>query len=346
MDEEKEDQSISINDLEYLPITRNVKESLRVQRTEYIRQQMRNRQEHEDALMEQLLQEQRVIDGLQKKIDENLEQTAESSKYNREFKESMNAQIYALHGVSEDKMEGMREYKNAYYQGSAFSLFLLSAAMIVLCGILHGFQSDICVFMLAYTGIEGALLAQEKKRWKLWDMLCKLLYLLMFPVMMVMFVCYELQYPEYHIFLPYVTMAGIGILLLATVSYFLYNPYRSVKKKVRDAKGHIEDIERIARKEVRKNQKSRQKDEKRAYKQSRKEDRMQERSIRKEQRHRSRGVFFQKLGAKAGSIASFGRRGEENAELEITEAEDDAASDNEQAEPENKTAEAITESEC
>ena len=165
MDESrKEEASISINDMEYLPVTKGVKESMRVQKTEYIRQQMRRRQESEDALMAQLLEEQRVIDGLQRKINENLEQTEESSKYNQEFKESMNAQIYALHGISEDKLEGMREYKNAYYQGSAFSLFLLSAAMILLCGILHGFQSEICVFMLAYTGVEGALLAQENKR--------------------------------------------------------------------------------------------------------------------------------------------------------------------------------------
>lgn len=126
MDENsKEEQSISINDMEYLPVTKSVKESMRVQKTEYIRQQMRKRQENEDALMVQLLEEQRVIDGLQKKINENLDQTKASSQYNKEFKESMNAQIYALHGISEDKLEGMREYKNAYYQGSAFSLFLL-----------------------------------------------------------------------------------------------------------------------------------------------------------------------------------------------------------------------------
>lgn len=285
MDEKKkEDQSISINDMEYLPVTQDVKESLRVQRTEYIRQQMRKRQEEEDALLEQLLQEQRVIDGLQKQIDENLEQTEESSKYNREFKESMNSQIYALHGISEDKLEGMREYKNAYYKGCAFSLFLLSAALIVLSGVLHGFDSEICIFMLAYTGMEGALLAQEKKQWKLMRWLCRLLYLFIFPTMMVMFVCYELNFPEYDVFLPYATAAGICILCLATLSYFLYNPYRSAGKKMREAKDHIEEIERIARKEVRKNQKGHKKEEKTLRKKLQKEENQQERLIRKEKR--------------------------------------------------------------
>lgn len=169
-DNKKEGQDISIQDdgIEYLPVTKSVKESLRVQRTEYIRQQMQKRQEKEDALMAQLLQEQRVIDGLQEQIHENLEQTEESSKFNKEFKESMNAQIYAMHGISGDKLEGMKEYKNAYYQGSAFSLFLLSAALIALCGVLHGFQSEICVFMLAYTGIEGCSLRKGISAGKLW----------------------------------------------------------------------------------------------------------------------------------------------------------------------------------
>lgn len=281
MDENsKEEQSISINDMEYLPVTKSVKESMRVQKTEYIRQQMRKRQENEDALMVQLLEEQRVIDGLQKKINENLDQTKASSQYNKEFKESMNAQIYALHGISEDKLEGMREYKNAYYQGSAFSLFLLSAALIVLCGALHGFQSEICIFALAYTGIEGALLAQEHKRGKAAGFLCKLLYLLMFPTMMAMFVCYELGYPEYDIFMPYATIAGVGVLIFATISYFLYNPYQNMRKNVREAKNHIEDIEKTARKEVRKNEKIRIKEEKKADRQQKKEDRPEKKPLR------------------------------------------------------------------
>lgn len=323
----KEEESISINDLEYLPVTKGVRESMRVQKTEYIRQQMRRRQENEDALMAQLLEEQRIIDGLQRKINENLEQTEASSKYNKEFKESMNAQIYALHGISEDKLEGMREYKNAYYQGSAFSLFLLSAAMILLCGILHGFQSEICVFMLAYTGIEGALLAQEKKRFKIVDWLCKLLYLMMFPVMMVMFVCFELGYPEYEQFLPYATLFGTGILVFAVISYFLYSPYRNVKKKVRDARNHIGDIEKIAKREVRKNEKTRFKQEKKEQKQLQKEDRRQERRIRQENQKRPIKKWLGSFSAFKDKTLSGLRSGQEQQPEEAAFREEDAGAD-------------------
>ncbi len=288
MDDGKNDgRDISINDMEYLPVTKNVKESMRVQKTEYIRQQMRKRQEYEEAVMTQLLQEQRVIDSLQKKISENLEQTEASSRYNQEFKESMNAQIYAMHGISADKLEGMREYKKAYYQGSAFALFLLSVALVILCGVLHGFGSQICVFMLAYTGIEGALLAQGSRRLKILELLCRTLYLLLFPVMMAVFVCYELDFAEYEIILPYAAAAGLGVIVIAAISYFAYNPYRGIRRNVRDARGQIGDIERAARKEVRKNQKLRVKEEKKLHRQLQKEDRLQERLLRKDARRQS-----------------------------------------------------------
>lgn len=322
-DRKLEEQSISINDMDYLPVTNSVKESLRVQKTEYIRQQMRRRQEREDALTAQLLQEQRVIDELQSKINENLEQTEEAGKYNQEFRQSMNAQIYALHGVSEDKLQGMREYKNAYYRGCAFSLFLLSAALIILCGMLHGFYSDICIFMLAYTGIEGALLAQRSSRPKAVDWLCKILYLFLFPVMMGMFVCFELGYSEYGLFMPYAVMAGIGILIFATLSYFLYNPYRTVKKKVREARVHIEDIEKTARKQVRKNQKIRMKGEKKVHKQLKKEDRQQARLIRKDERRYSLKTFFKSLRDKITGLFQVRKRADSDMEEKPDEIQED-----------------------
>ena len=78
----EDEQSISINDMDYMPITKNIKESVRVQKTEYIRQQLKQRQEAEDALLVRLMQEQQVIDSLQGQIHENLEQTELSGKFN------------------------------------------------------------------------------------------------------------------------------------------------------------------------------------------------------------------------------------------------------------------------
>ena len=234
----------------------NLKESLRIQKSQWIKEQIKRQREAEDAVLEQMIEEQRVIDGLNSDINENLDRTRESRKFNQEFQEKINTQIYEMNGITEDKLKGMREYKNAYYQGCAFSLFLLSVVMIGICGVLHGFESQICLFMIACTGVEGAMLAQDKWRNKLVNILCKLLYLMVFPVMMVIFVCYELKYPEYDLFLPYFAMGIVVVLIIGTAAFFFYDPYKQ----------DISEVEKIAKKQVKKNQKLRAKEEKKNQK--------------------------------------------------------------------------------
>ena len=155
-------------------------ESMRVQKAAYIRQQVEKQRAAEDALLERLLQEQQVIDKLKESMDENMERTLETRQYNREFQERIQAQVYALHGLSADGLRGMREYKNAYYRGCTAGLFLMSVLLGVLCGFLNGFSSEICLFMLACIAMEGALLAQEEKRPLLLKGICKILYLFAF----------------------------------------------------------------------------------------------------------------------------------------------------------------------
>lgn len=113
------------------------KENLRVQKAEYIRRQLEKQRQAEDTRLEQMMQEQRMIDALQKSMDDSMEGTAESRKYNREFQERINAQVYAMHGLSVDKLQGMKEYKRACYKGGAAALFLLSLVLVVLCGVLQ-----------------------------------------------------------------------------------------------------------------------------------------------------------------------------------------------------------------
>ena len=237
----------------------NLKESLRIQKSQWIKEQIKRQREAEDAVLEQMIEEQRVIDGLNSDINENLDRTRESRKFNQEFQEKINTQIYEMNGITEDNLKGMREYKNAYYQGCSFSLYLL-------CGVLHGFESQICLFMIACTGVEGALLAQDKWRNKLVNILCKLLYLMVFPVMMVIFVCYELKYPEYDLFLPYFAMGIVVVLIIGTAAFFFYDPYKQDKKRVKNAKDYISEVEKIAKKQVKKNQKLRAKEEKKNQK--------------------------------------------------------------------------------
>ncbi|MCI8566451.1 MAG: hypothetical protein HFI39_09085 [Lachnospiraceae bacterium] len=249
-----------------------LRESVRVQKTLYMQEQLAKRHQAEERLLEQLLKEQRVIDGLQGSLEENIERTVETRHYNQELQESMEQQVYALHGISGDMLTGMREYKNAYYRGCAAALFLLSAGLTVLCGLLHGFGGQITLLMLAGTALEGALLAQEKRRILCLDVFCRLSYLLLFPLMLVLFVFYELGYAQYEQLLPYVSIGALALAVLGTFSYFLYNPYRRERRRVRSARGQIGEIEKIAGKEVRKSRRMREKAEKRSARQAGQED--------------------------------------------------------------------------
>lgn len=260
-----------------------LKENLRIQKTAYIKQQLERKRAAEDARLERLLQEQEIIQGLRESIDDSMSQTEESRRYNQEFQKYVNMQIYESNGITEDKLTGMDEYKKALYRGSAAVLFFLSLVLIVLCGVLHGFQSNICLFMFAYTAMEGALLSQEKVRYPLLDFICRILYILTFPTMLVMFVCYELKYGEYDLFLPYVVVIGVLVTVLAVISYFLQDPYIQDKKKLRDAQNQIRNIERIAEKEVRKKQKIREKEERNAKKLREREERENQSAVEKEE---------------------------------------------------------------
>lgn len=249
------------------------RESLRVQKTAYLRRQLAKRRQEEDAQWERLVQEQHVIDRLREDMDGDMDWMEESRRYHQNLKEDLNAQIYALHGVSADKLEGMREYGQAYYRGCAAILFVLSAALFVLCGVFYGFQAEITLSMLACTATGGALLSQEGKRVRALEWLCRFLYLLLFPCMLFLFICHMRGDPLYELCLPYMSMAGMGLTVLGVVSGFLYNPYRQIRRKFNRAKKQIAEIEREAEREVRRNQKTREKQERRSQKSLAREER-------------------------------------------------------------------------
>ncbi len=280
----KEANGISVNEMDYLQITSDIKESPRIQKTEYIRQQMLKRRAMEDELMEHLKQEQSVIDSFRDQINDGLLQTEELSRYNQEFSENMTEQIYLLHGISKDKLEGMQECKNAFRRGYSIILFLLSTALVILCGALYGFQSEICLLMLAITGIEGAMLAQDRSldQYPVLRLINRVLFPLLCPLMLTMFVCYEMGFVPYDVLLPYIAMAGIVILFLSAVPYFIYDPYKGLGKHMRNARTEIKVVEKVAKKEVIKNQRIRVKEEKKELAEQVKETRKQERGAKKE----------------------------------------------------------------
>ena len=273
-------------------------ESLRVRKIGYMKQQVERQRAAEDLLTEQIMEEQRILDETLGEIDDQIACTEKSRKYNREMQEELNARVYGMHGISGDKIQGMQESKSAYYRGCAFSLFFLSVILTLLCGFLHGFSADVTLFMLCYTAIEGALLAKDEKRSRWLAFLCRVLYLLMFPAMMVLFVCYELGYPEYGQFLPFMTAGGIVIVILAVASVFLYDPYRKDKKRLRTARNYMSDIEKLARKEINKNRKIRDREEKKEQKAAEKREQKEQKKscVKSEEKKENRSGKNERTG--------------------------------------------------
>lgn len=303
-----------------------LKENLRIQKAAYIKQQLERQRAAEDARLERLQQEQEIIQSLRESIDDSIAQTEEARKHNQEFQEYINMQVYESNGITGDRLTGMSEYKNALYRGSAAILFFLSLVLIVLCGVLHGFHSNICLFMFAYTAMEGALLSQENKQSPLLDFICRILYILTFPTMLVMFVCYELKYGEYDLFLPYTVILGVLVTVFGTISYFLHDPYIQDKKKLRDAQNQIRDIEKIAEKEVRKRHKIREKEERNAQKLLERENQT---ALEKAETAESGG---QKITDKiAGFLARFRKQDKPQIEVieEIEETNEESVNDKE-----------------
>lgn len=236
-----------------------------------LQEEARRQNEIEKLRSRRIRQEQEYIDKMSLTVEEHLRETKEEQQYNEQFEERIRYEVYRMHGISEDKLQGMTEYRRAWYQGAAFALFFLSLVLIVLCGVLHGFGSEICIFMAFYTAIEGALLSNGRKQAFVFEILTKVLYLALFPTMMVAFVCYELGFEEYAVLVPIFTVVGVVVLIIGAISYFLYDPYRADRRNRKKANSYIREIERAALKEVRLKEKEFAKQEKKKEKRSEKE---------------------------------------------------------------------------
>ena len=240
----------------------------RIGKVRKLEEEVRRQNELEQLRTKRIRKEQEYIEQMSKAVEDHLRNTREEQRYNEEFERLIRKDVYRMHGISEDKLQGMTEYRNAWYQGTAFGMFFLSLILTGICGYLHGFGSELCIFMAFYTAIEGTLLTNGKRQHALLDMVTRILYLLLFPAMLIVFVCFELGFTEYGIVVPVLTIAGVVILVLGAVSYFVYDPYRLDRKNHKKADRYIRDIEKAAVKEV-------ELEEKALAKQARKQEKLE-----------------------------------------------------------------------
>ena len=246
-----------------------------------LEEEVQRQSEIEKLRSRRIRQEQEYIDRMSLSVENHLRNTKEEQRYNEQFEERIRTEVYRMHGISEDKLQGMTEYRNAWYQGTAFAMFFLSLVLIAICGILHGFGSEICIFMAFYTAIEGALLSNGRKQSLFFTVLT-------FPVMLVTFTCYELGFEEYALLVPVFAVAGVVVLMIGALSYFLYDPYRMDRRNRKKANRYIVEIEKAALKEVRLKERAFAKQEKKQATFTRKEEARAQKKAERDERRRQR----------------------------------------------------------
>lgn len=286
-------------------------ESLHVQKAEWVTGQLERQRQMEDEILQRITREQEILDEKYRDIRENFEKSRQFQRFNEHCNEDIEEQVYALHGITPDKLQGMREYKSAFYLGSAFITFMISVLLVALSGYLHGMNSKICMIMLAGVGVEGALLSQRNVRSKLIDWLCSVMYFVVFIGMAAVFLTFELGYKEFDIISVVFSFAGTIFAVIGVSGYFIYNPYGDDKKFVRAARNDLRDINQTAKKQVIRNRKLRAKeevrlareakqDELRALKEQEKEEKLRIREEKKRIREEEKAARKEAKSAEIG----------------------------------------------
>lgn len=237
-------------------------EDLMVQERHWMEERARKERESEDLVRKELFEKQRIIEQMRREQAEKFVQNKQMNLYNQLHEDEQREQIYALHGITADKVEGMTEYKNAVYQGAVFSMFMMALALCAYIGYIEGVDTKIFFAMLALAGAESTVLLHErdgKLQSGLYGIVCKLFGVLTTPVMLFLYTVYELEFIDMSITLLGCAAYALIMYLVGSADFFLRNPYRGTGRAAREARLEMKDMKRTAAKNVKKNQKVREK---------------------------------------------------------------------------------------
>ena len=254
-------------------------ESERIQRAEWIHEQVKLQREAEDEAWEKIMEEQKLLTERRRSIDADINSNRELKRYHEDCMEDITDQVYSLHGISVDKLEGIKEYRNALFRGEAFIVFCISVIMAAIVAYAYGPTSQLCLYVLMCVGAEGALLSQKRKN-------------IVFFIPLILKASEMAGYKLYQPYLEYVTLAGEALALLlmmiGTVGYFVHNPYRKDRKNIKAAKSDLKELHKVAKKSVKKNKKRRIKNEAKAAKLAAKQAKRETKADIKEQKRQNK----------------------------------------------------------
>ena len=235
-------------------------EDLIVQEKNWLEERTLMLREQEDIERQELFEKQKLLEERRRQQAENMAQNKQMRLYNQMHEQEQAEQIYALHGISLDKVEGMVEYGNAVYQGAVFSMFLMALALCAYIGYIEGIDTSIFFAMLALTGAESTVLLHERDgrlQSGLYGAICKLFGLLTTPLMLFLYAVYELEFMDLTLAIYICAVYAIVMYIIGSADFFLRNPYRGTGRASRAARAEIKELKRSAAKTVKKNRKAR-----------------------------------------------------------------------------------------
>ena len=87
----------------------------RIGKVRKLEEEVRRQNELEQLRTKRIRKEQEYIEQMSKAVEDHLRNTREEQRYNEEFERLIRKDVYRMHGISEDKLQGMTEYRNAWY---------------------------------------------------------------------------------------------------------------------------------------------------------------------------------------------------------------------------------------
>jgi len=231
-------------------------EDLIVQEREWMKNRMDEQRAIEDRQREEIFEKQKMLDEMRKDQAEFFAQSKQMKIYNQMHEEEQRDQIYAIHGVSVDKFQGMKEYKNALYQGTQIILLFVDIILCAGAAFLYGFSANVFVLFAALFAARISLLPREHKgslNQNLYSFLSKVFSFLPTPLMILVLVVKETALMNIDTAILICTIAAVALSAFGALDYYVRNPYREDKKACREAKADIKSLEKDARKAVSKN---------------------------------------------------------------------------------------------
>lgn len=235
-----------------------ISEDVMIQEGNWLEEAANKQREAEDKYREELIEKQKILEEKRREQASTIYGNKQLAFYNEMHEREQTDLIYSLNGLSNDKIEGMKEYKNALYQGAQIILFLTGVALLVYEYVALGLYSEIFLMSLALFATQIALMPKGKSEGVL-DKVCKVLGILPVPAMGVLLASTSLAYIPQTMVMEIEAIAIVALSLVASLSLFIRNPYRSARGQMHKANAELKELKKSAVKAVKHNTKARQK---------------------------------------------------------------------------------------